>query len=167
MNIRNKIILLLVLFIVVYGYAEELKFDNDDDGEVEWSNTQKSDYLGYSQCGFTSKQRWGTGVANFILPGLGSIIVMGDWTGAIVQWVLYGAGTILIEMSESGTERAIRMVEVYVISNIIYNAYRSYTYCKPDNVACGGNYSNNGFNFVLMPTRHGNLLPAVTYSKSF
>jgi hypothetical protein len=134
-----------------------------------------------TRCGFTANERWGTWFLNWI-PGLGSIMIMDDWTGAIVQWgIIGGVGFLAISVAnnsaydnstygdgsynrEVGAENEIIALIITVGVDMIWNTYRSYSYCKPGSVACG---SNGGFNISVLPTRHGSLLPAVTYSKSF
>jgi hypothetical protein len=131
-----------------------------------------------TRCGFTANERWGTWFLNWI-PGLGSIAIMDDWTGAIVQWGLVGGGIGLFvigsedgQYSTDGTyhhgtlygDFSKTSITLATVGVVVWNTYRSYTYCKPGSVACG---SNGGFNISVLPTRHGSLLPAVTYSKSF
>jgi hypothetical protein len=127
------------------------------------------------RCGFTAGERWGTFFLNAI-PGLGSIAVMDDWTGAIVHWSWVGSGLVALMVSEfltppnhDGVRTDIDKFSeivgyIAILSSPVWNSYRSYSYCKPGSVACG---SNGGFNISVLPTRHGSLLPAVTYSKSF
>jgi hypothetical protein len=45
---------------------------------------------------FTNGERWGTVGLNLLAPGVGSIVIMDDWTGAITQWVLVGGGIALM-----------------------------------------------------------------------
>jgi hypothetical protein len=132
-----------------------------------------------TRCGFTANERWGTWALN-IIPGLGSIAVMDDWTGAVVQWGLVGGAVVSGTMFFSSVNDDEDSYGDYDVStnttilkyvfgglfwgNLIWNTYRSITYCKPGSVACG---SNSGFNISVMPTRHGSLLPAVTYSRGF
>jgi hypothetical protein len=88
-----------------------------------------------------------------------------------MQWGLVGGGTTLfvVGMINYTDNQDIPLIilstgAVAVGVGVVWNAYRSYTYCKPGSVACG---SNSGFNISVLPTRHGNLLPAVTYSRGF
>jgi len=128
---------------------------------------------------FTTGQRWGTW-GHLNLPGVGSLLIMNDWKGAIIQWILFGGGYALML---TGTETAydcspyssycderteptaLGLVgAVMVVSDFVFNIYRSASYDKPHSVAYG---RHNGFNFAVIPNRHGNLMPAVTYNKAF
>jgi len=122
-----------------------------------------------TRCGFTAGERWGTWFLNAI-PGLGSVAVMDDWTGAIVQWGIVGGGVLIGSIGGGIAGNA----EIGAIGGTVYgyaigliwNTYRSYSYCKPGSVACRDN-GKSGFNFTLLPIHHGTLLPAVTYNRRF
>lgn len=132
---------------------------------------------------FTTGQRWATWGLNWLLPGVGSLLVMSDWTGAITQWVLTGGGLVLaiglgIETSEecygSGYYSSCDEYQetngffiagvIMVVSSGIYNIVRSASYDKPKKVAYN---QYEGFNFAVLPGRHGNFMPYLTYSKAF
>jgi len=118
---------------------------------------------------FTTGQRWGTWALNFLtLNGLGSWLIMGDVSGGFVH---LGFGVVAVAAALNATNEVGEvddtMISVYVISLIsgcIWNIYRSASYDKPHSVAYG---RHDGFNFAVMPNRHGNLMPAVTYNKMF
>jgi hypothetical protein len=110
-------------------------------------------------CNFTAEERWGTWGINLFLPGFGSLLVMNDIPGAITQWVLLGSGIAIGVKTENAS-----IISYFLIVNFIYNSLRSGTYNEPRNIAYN---KHEGFNFAVMPNRHGNLLPAVTFSKTF
>jgi len=66
---------------------------------------------------FTPGERWGTWAINWLIPGLGSFIIMKDVTGGIVQIVLYVGGIICLSNSVSTDEEA-----------VWHSGYYDYTY---------------------------------------
>jgi len=65
---------------------------------------------------FTPGERWGTWAINWLIPGLGSFVIMKDVTGGIVQIVLYVGGIICLANSVSTEQYS------------YYDPYYSYTY---------------------------------------
>jgi putative component of toxin-antitoxin plasmid stabilization module len=125
-----------------------------------------------TRCGFTAGERWGTWFLN-VIPGLGSVAVMDDWTGATVQWGIIGGvaligGIVGVSNNKETYHVGGAIVGIFLgyFPSQIWNSYRSYSYCKPGSVACRDN-GKSGFNFALLPTHHGTILPAVTYSRRF
>jgi len=149
-----------------YGYSER--------SEDEYEN-------------FGVGRRIGTGLLNWVLPGVGSIALMNDWTGAIVQWVLIGGGVIFIFNSIEDKCETIYNSSYYgdysyedcyvgfnetyfaigvlsLVSNFIFNIARSASYDKPRKTA----FNKYGdFNVALLPNRHGNINAYLMYNKSF
>jgi len=134
---------------------------------------------------FTTGQRWGTWALNALtLNGLGSWLIMGDVSGGFVH---LGFGVVAVAAALNSTKEVCSdswsgyynyntcttevdetMMSVYAISLIsgcIWNIYRSITHDKPHPKTAYGEYG--GFNFTFMPNRYGNLIPAVTYNKTF
>ena len=142
---------------------------------------------------FTPSQRWGTWGLNLIpVLGLGSIIIMDDWAGAVPQWVL-GGGAITLSIirdfnqeeecatytniknpniksekcythfTETGVKIGRTGAIMYLLS-FVYSTYRSITYDKPEKVA----YSKYGdFNVAFLPNRNGNFNTHLMYNKAF
>jgi len=113
---------------------------------------------------FTTGQRWGTWGLNVLLNGLGSWLIMGDVSGGFIH---LGFGIVAVAAALN-METEDTMPTVYVVSIIsggIWNIYRSITHDKPHPKTAYGGY--DGFNFAVMPNRRGNLMPAVTYNKTF
>jgi len=108
-----------------------------------------SEKYGYEN--FTIGQRFGTFGLN-IVPGLGSIVVMDDWAGAITQWALIGTGIAL------GTP------EIFIFFDVLFNIYRSSTYNKSANIALG---KHEGFHLSVLPNRNGEIMPYLLFNKAF
>jgi uncharacterized protein (TIGR02145 family) len=82
---------------------------------------------------FSAGYRWGTWAANTVIPGAGSIIFMDDFTGAFTQWVLLGGGIPLFFSEPTPYYGKIfnNIGISLIVSDILFNAYRSATYEKP------------------------------------
>jgi hypothetical protein len=102
---------------------------------------------------FTIGQRFETFGMN-IIPGLGSIVVMDDWAGAITQWVLVGSGIALIDSYGP----------VLIGLDILFNIYRSATYNNLKNLAFG---KSDGFHLSVLPNRHGKIIPHLLFNMAF
>jgi hypothetical protein len=144
---------------------------------------------------FSTGQRVGTGLLNMLLPGVGSIAVMDDWTGGLTTLALFGGGVALgliggqtcaeivglppasddfsapnsnsgSSSTSCGNSTLFYVGIVTAISGYIYGAFiRPAFYDKPTPKNTA--YRNEGFNFTAMPNRHGNFMPAVFYNKAF
>jgi len=128
---------------------------------------------------FTAGQRWGTWGLNWLVPGIGSIVIMSDWAGAVTQWVLVGGGLVMVLGFGTTTEEEcfgryctdVEKVSIFspiglgvIGAGAIFNIIRSATYDKPKKVA----YNRyEGFNFAVLPNRHGSFMPYLTYNKTF
>ena len=128
---------------------------------------------------FTTGQRWGTWALNLTINGLGSYIIMDDVFGASVH---FGLGVGLLVSTIMFYDDNVRCnfdgcqpkqlkrnswgisLALFGSSGAIWNIYRSAIYDKPQNVA-NGKYE--GFNFTVLPNRHGELMPYVFYSRGF
>jgi hypothetical protein len=108
---------------------------------------------------FTVGQRFGTLGLN-IIPGLGSVVIMNDWAGAIVQWALVGSGIALMVSTERTLED-LGGALIYV--DVGFNIYRSLTYNKSANMAFG---KYDGFHLSVLPNRHGKIMPYLLFSKA-
>jgi hypothetical protein len=152
--------------------------NNINNATASTSNAESRD--GYEN--FTTGQRWGTWGLNLILPGVGSLLIMNDFKGAVTQWILLGGGYALMLTGMETVEDCYGSYYSYcderdelttlgyfgaimVISDFVYNIYRSASYDKPYPKTAYGKYE--GFNLAVMPNRRGNLMPAVTYNKMF
>jgi hypothetical protein len=153
---------------------------------------EPSDSTKQTKENFTSFERIANGYLNSIVPGLGSVAIMSDWTGAAVQWVLFSGGIGLMvagyyndeekcstyalfddpnsrvekcstNMTKVGDNLLIAGLITF-LSSYVYNVYRSITYNKPGSVA----HSKYGdFNVAVLPNRHGNFNTYLMYNKAF
>jgi len=108
---------------------------------------------------FTAEQRFNTFEMN-IIPGLGSIVIMDDWAGAITQWILFGLGV----MPLMDLPRIDPFVPILLGYNILFNIYRSATYNNLKNVTFN---ECDGFHLSALPNRHGKIMPHLVFSKGF
>jgi len=128
---------------------------------------------------FSTGQRWGTWFLNTIFPGLGSAMVMDDYVGMGIQMALTGTGIVSsvqvhkeCEYKSDGYEHCdVKNDEFLAIGigligiSAIYNIIRSYSYNEPPNNHASNNH--NGFNLAVLPNRHGEVMPYMTYNKTF
>ena len=149
---------------------------------------------GYYQ-DFTSGERWGTWAINWLVPGLGSFIIMKDVTGGIVMLVLYVGGWICIANGFSTTyssdyysggyysggyynsyydtptteaNAAFYIGLAAIIGEFIYNIVRSSTYHKPHPVQpLYGSAGNVGFKMAIAPDKKGDIKTRLAYSTNF
>jgi hypothetical protein len=112
----------------------------------------------YSDKNFTAGHRFGTIVLN-IIPGLGSAVIMKDWEGAGVQWILTGAG-LIVTLSDSKEQIKPALV-VFSFLNLLYSIPRSLSYDKPENLTLN---KHDGFHLSVLPNRHGKLMPYLLFN---
>jgi len=128
---------------------------------------------------FSISERCKTYYLNTI-PGLGSIAVMNDWLGAAMQWALVGGGAALMyqgikdmhqdsdnsEINEPPTIGAkVYLGALIFLGYIPVSLYRSMNYVDPKFETSFG--KNEGFNFAILPNRHGELMPYISYDIRF
>jgi len=116
---------------------------------------------------FTLGQRAGTWGLNFLIPGLGSFVIMSDHVGGWIQ-VVGGAiffSTALLSFSHSIEWEYVSVCVLF--GNNIYNIIRSSTYKKPASKTSAINDHPQGFNFAVLPDKEGNLKTYAVYSLSF
>jgi hypothetical protein len=106
----------------------------------------------------------------FAFPGSGSIVVMEDWTGAIVQWALIGGGIVLIyngvDSFNNSNDDLIAAGFGMILSSFVYNIYRSATYDKPKpKYLTHSKYGD--LNMALLPNKHGKVNAYLMYNKVF
>ena len=111
--------------------------------------------------------RFGTFALNFI-PGLGSLVIMQDWKGAVTQLVLVGGGAALIitGVEPEGPNGLVWTGAAMVVGGLVYNNVRSITYIKkkPTNTA---SLENTGLNIAVLPDKDGNIKGYVAYRVEF
>jgi hypothetical protein len=128
---------------------------------------------------FSTGTRWATWGLNLLPGGLGSIVFMDDWAGAIVQWATWGvyfamymAGggpNALYERDEDdeiiGYSTYGSVAMAFGMVGMVHNIYRSIAYDKPRPKT----ESNAGaFNMMILPTRNGSgMAYGVRYSAGF
>jgi len=166
----KKAFLLIFLIAVCCNATDEWKFDYETKDKVPTN--------------FTIGQRIATGTLN-IIPGVGSMVIMDDMTGAVVQWSLSGVGVAAIVLGftafavedcyyrydnsrncsgDKANEPLVGAGLGLLGSSFIYNIYRSITYDKPKQTAFG---ENSGFNLAVLPNRNGKLNAFLMYNKAF
>jgi hypothetical protein len=125
--------------------------------QSQYNPVQSQSQLQYKN--FTRGQRWRTFGLNLIAPGVGSITIMRDWTGAITQWVLVGGGIALI-LSDS--ELGSLMLDV----DLWYVFFRSMFYNKkmPKNTA---SLETTGFRWAVLPDENGEVKAYLAYRVEF
>ena len=129
---------------------------------------------------FTSTDRWATFGLNYLVPGLGSFVIMKDNVGGWTQVGLTGGGVIMMLNGISVIEEELGFgmytttVElnalfyiglVSVLGSSVFNIYRSATYNKPASKTAAAGFEN--FNFAIVPDRHGNIKTVARYRLSF
>jgi hypothetical protein len=122
--VKLEKILVLIVFFVVVAFAEQ---------------ERQPDSLQIVE-NFSLGQRVGTYALNFFLPGVGSIAIMDDWTGAGIQWGLFGSGCALIVVGFTRDNIYDGLVYIVLASgliqaNYIFNIARSIVYDKPGSLA--------------------------------
>jgi len=103
---------------------------------------------------FTIGQRFGTWGLNTGVPGLGSILIMEDWEGALNQWIYFGIGagsilSLIVGKPNSSADNPISTEGILLFTgvfflgkNIWYNIIRSAYYDKPQYKDGYKNFSN-------------------------
>jgi len=113
---------------------------------------------------FTTSERWSTFGINYLVPGLGSYVIMHDTTGAIVQWVLYGGGLLFycggfaLMYGTSNPAGGIVSISIgggLLISNFIYNIVRSSGYQGPAPARIGSLADPNAWAVAVLPGKDG------------
>jgi hypothetical protein len=133
---------------------------------------------------FTNGERWGTVGLNLLAPGVGSIVIMDDWIGAIPQWVLVGGGIALMLSNNVGetTYRTDsygdRVIDSYdlngwwwtgffmVAGDVLYALYRPALYSKkmPTKTA---SLEPTGFRWAVLPDENGEVKAYLAYRVEF
>ena len=105
----------------------------------------KKDDVSSNPSYFTTGTRWGTFATNAIFPGVGSILFMDDFSGAMLQWPLFGSGL------------AFYFNEFYYVGipllalNVFSNAYRSWTYNEAPRELSAGDRTISFFLNLTLP----------------
>ena len=114
---------------------------------------------------FTNGERWGTVGLNLLAPGVGSIVIMDDWIGAIPQWVLIGSGIpmLLNNGLDNGWGAAGYCM---VMVDVTYVFLRSLMYSKkfPKNTA---SLEPTGFRWAVLPDGNGEVKAYLAYRVEF
>jgi hypothetical protein len=134
---------------------------------------------------FTTGERWGTFGLNCLIPGLGSLVIMKDYTGATVQAgsavigiSLYTTGflNVINTLSSTGNSADVEIkgsdlsliytgVVVMMFSNI-WNIARSATYNHTNYKKTAVNLIE-GLNFAVLPDEEGNIKYYAAYRVEF
>ncbi|MCL2283839.1 MAG: hypothetical protein FWC26_11045 [Fibromonadales bacterium] len=102
----------------------KLEWEKKSTKAVELTKPPKQSYFSTYSGNLTNGTRWGTWATNTIFPGIGSILFMDDFSGAMIQWVLFGGGLAF-------TLNEFYYVGIPVLAlDVFYNVYRSATYEK-------------------------------------
>jgi hypothetical protein len=113
---------------------------------------------------FTAGERWGTWAVNWLVPGLGSGVIMHDATGVYVQVGLSLGGYIFI-LGDNGSGGAATLGILMLTGSFVYNIVRSSTYHRPTPTMSANVY--DGFNIAVLPDKDGNFKGYAFYSTSF
>jgi uncharacterized protein (TIGR02145 family) len=111
---------------------------------------------------FTTGERIGTGALNLLVPGVGSAVIMRDWTGAGIQWGIWGLGALCLLGGAEGLG-----ITLMYVANPIYNVYRSVTYQRPGSqrAAIHGHFQN--LNLAVLPDADGSFKAVALYRMEF
>ena len=140
---------------------------------------------------FTTGERWATFGLNYLIPGLGSGVIMKDIKGTVTQIALGVTGTIIyiygfLEYDAWNRSYAGRMYfgndrpppqpeinmnlmgtgMVLMASNFVFNIVRSSSYDRPTPKITAIDIPGD-FNIAVIPDRHGALTTALTYKLEF
>ena len=173
-------LLLLILLAVCCNATDEWKFDYETKDKVPTN--------------FTIGQRIATGTLN-IIPGLGSMVIMDDFWGAVPQWAL-GAGAItsfvlaVINEQEHSRKRDEYYdcrssggwdkcgdypqedgFYIYVFTGLGFLGtsfiYNIYRSITYDKPKQTAFGENSGFNLAVLPNRNGKLNAFLMFNKAF
>jgi len=125
---------------------------------------------------FTNGERWGTFGLNYMIPGLGSLAIMKDNTGAAIQiglavvgYGLYFSGSAGVvdngDVSSSDVTLLLSGVGV-LMGNFVYNIVRSATY-NHTNYRKTVTNPLDGLNLAILPDKNGDLKGYMVYSMEF
>ena len=127
---------------------------------------------------FTTGERWGTFLLNTLVPGLGSFLIMGDTTGALINLALgVGAYTcyILFNTTSGWGWRGgqwnfieywgfiIAGVGLHIVQ-FSYNVFRSATFNRPLPPGLAFLLDNDAFDMALVPGQNGRSQLAFTWT---
>jgi len=118
---------------------------------------------------FTTGQRWGTGLLNWLIPGLGSFTIMKDGVGGWTQVGLSAGGYIfLLSGVNNNSEGLVLLGYGSALASGIYNIARSASYNRPGSQPTAAISDRpQGLNFAVFPDADGNLKAYATYSLEF
>jgi len=101
-----------------------------------------------------------------IIPGLGSLVIMNDLTGAIIQWVLLGSGISLLVYAYNTCDQGLDCLNsrypfwgaglLLTAGSIFFGVFRPFEQ-NPD----------FDFNFVILPNKQGDLKTYLFYNVAF
>ena len=128
---------------------------------------------------FTMGQRWGTFLLNWVLPGLGSFVIMQDTVGGFVNLGLgMGAylGYILFWSTagwvDDGWRFYYRSFPAFWIAGlglhigqVVHNAWRSFNYTRPMPAAMAFIFENDALDIGLVSGRNG--IEGVSFTFTF
>lgn len=104
--------------------------------------------------------------SNYI-PGLGSLVIMNDMTGALIQWALLGSGISLFAYNLITCGQGLECLNTPAISGIlliggsmVFGAIRPFAY----NAA---STKNSGFNIAILPNKQSDLKTYLFYNIAF
>ena len=167
---------------ILYSNGTREVFEESKSENMQNSATPNAEAYKYEN--FSAGRRFGTWALNaFTINGLGSWMLMGDVVGGFVHLGFGVASVVALWSSlesisytscyndgscqyhENRETWGDTWLPIIWVSGAIWNIYRSAAYDKPHpKTAHSG---NSGFNLAVLPNRHGHLMPAVTYNKTF
>jgi hypothetical protein len=131
-----------------------------------------------------------------IIPGLGSMVVMDDWTGAVTQWIFGGSGLVLMapaiinsfnpekecvtrpltddpnsKLEKCTIKRDEFFLYLAAAGAIMYYldvlVYNTYRSITYDKPGSVAYNKYGNFNVTILPDRYGNFNTYLMYSKAF
>jgi hypothetical protein len=134
---------------------------------------------------FTTGERWGTFGLNYLIPGLGSLVIMKDYTGAVVQASsavvgisLYTIASLNVINDLSSTGNSINFEKIGNDLTLMYTGAVVMMFSNIWNIARSASYNHTnykktavnpieGLNFAVLPDQDGNIKGYVAYRMEF
>jgi hypothetical protein len=170
-QVSVEVVRKMLFFAGGLGGATKQEQQRPQQDNVVAGSTRKGQIEIDESMDFTEGERWGTWALN-IVPGLGSAVIMKDYTGAIVNasWSVVGLASTLVMVY--GFEKGFAegppfvVVGIFVGVGCIWNTYRSITYHHPDSRKIAVT-PLQGLNVAVLPDQDGNIKGYVAYRLEF
>jgi hypothetical protein len=115
---------------------------------------------------FTAGERVGAMLVNWLIPGLGSGVIMKDGKGAGTTWGIIGVGIGVAVLGVGVEEPVVTDIgAVIILVGVIYNLVRPWTY--QGYAAANTDNPYGDVRFAVIPDKNGDLKAVVAYGLSF